>query len=896
MIDAIGKALHEKRKLEDQLEYLREQHLRGDLELPEYEILRESTLSGLQEVNETIERIRFESQQEVGRLNREIERLRSELKSLDGQLDAGGIAPDKYAWKSKSLHKTIANIEEEIASVNASLLDEPIAGEPLSEGAKYPSSLPQLGIILAKDLSRTIAWAASLILVLSLFLPLISENAVKRYLRNETEELGELGSFVSFIAEGSPFLATICDNSSIYRMAFGKTFLDLFGDFIPKSELDAEIAKFKNRNRIIFFAVIAFASINVLICMRRVPLLWRIVQVILAVLVIMVFLSLKLMDPAQMTDDPLEATIMSFVLYVIGPGLYVFVGGAFCLGVSALPVNRLVRLPSPSRGEIASPPWTTRIAKDLVPSLSTSEYIALAAVGICLVSLFLPWISDSGHGQMSFNHIVRVLAEEGLVSSATTSIVFVLLAGALVTTIYSGKGTAILTSQIGLVIGTVLLIVHVSDRALSSSRAMGEAVISGFFTAPGFSIFAAGAVVVWINGVMKFKKTVILLPTLVSAGGVMILYCIGAFTGWFGFHQSPPNLHVQLNETEGRVFAYAEIENPGRRKLWIRQTSNERGNSYHMRHLIRRSGSEEWEESNVEEWRNLGGKACLPAFLGPKESCRMERTFSSLLRTDEQGNHLKQSQAGTHMIFIEGKDLDERITASFDIEPLENPEWLARQLLDRAEILREEERLQEAHNVISELQQSYPSTQAASLARRAESAIEDAQAEEMRRKREIEAQGLLGQIEAAMQSEEYERAQTLCEQALRDYPEFSPELGIPQMLSEAKLLQDPSERRFRAIEKRIQRESYEDSINLLEEFLLEYPDSRRAEDARQAIEENDTEKERADYLYQYAEEYFAEGEYSIAARKYRALTDNYRRSRWVPNAGKRLEEIRARTW
>lgn len=907
MADPIKKALEEKKTLEARLENLREQRLKGDIDSEKHDQLREEAISKLKETNEAIERFRFESEREIGKLIKEIEQLRSELQELGGKLQAGEIDADTHTWKSESLRQTIRNIEKEISSIRGALRDDVADDEvkgkaPDSEKARMPLSVGIIWFILENP-SRAVTWLASFLLILFLFLPTISDKALNRYVAQEAEGLGLEAGLVGLAMEEMDLFKTLSKNSSIFKAAFTKTVLDSIAMVSQDEEFNRALALFKVVAGTIFFVVLLSAVINALICRRRAPPAWRVVQAIVAIIIVSDFILLKTIDPALIMDSPEDRLIMAVALNALGPAIYVLALGGFCLGVSALPLSRMLRLPSPAVGVAGAYPPTGGAARDLVaslskrtakaltPSLSISGYVAVAAVGISFVSLFLPWISESPEIQLNFSEMASALAEEQLAPLLISRLVFALLLGFLVASIYSEKGMAALAVQAGAGIGILLSVAHMSGKALDISQRLGETTISSFVSSPGLPVLVLGVAVVCVSGLTRLRGKSILLVSVCAAEGVAMVYFAGVLTAWFGFHQPPLQLSVLLAESDDRIIAHASLENPRRRKLWVKQTNAMRENSYQMQHLLNRGGTEAWEQMNIGEWLDPEGKECFPIFLGPRESFQLRREFSIIWETDAEGKPLKESQAGVHRLVLRGADSENRIVKSFDIAPLENPEWMARQLLDEAKAHKYDGDFDQARSFISVLQEKYPTTRAARYAAEELGSIDQVQSDDVGMRRLGEANELYAEAEAHFNAREYKKTQNLCEKLTREYPEISAGMDVAFMLEEATLLQDPSERRFRGILKKIEGETYQDSIAILEEFIKEYPTSMRVGDAGQAIDHNQTQKRRADYLYKYAEEYYEEQRHTMAVSKYRALIENFPRSRWTPKIKARLKEI-----
>jgi tetratricopeptide (TPR) repeat protein len=194
-------------------------------------------------------------------------------------------------------------------------------------------------------------------------------------------------------------------------------------------------------------------------------------------------------------------------------------------------------------------------------------------------------------------------------------------------------------------------------------------------------------------------------------------------------------------------------------------------------------------------------------------------------------------------------------------------------------------------DLLKSIVDSYPETEVAAKAKTEAARVESEIVQETMRRHDGEAARIAAQAGTLMDSERYEEALALYRRIESDYSDTPTATSIMPRMQEATVLAgDPSEREFRRIEKDVDSKTYEKAIDLLRAFLREYPDSERAEEAEQLLNENQRNKNAADSLYTFGHAYFVDEKYNNALRQFRTLIDDYPRSRWVSQAEKEYDE------
>ncbi|MBI4832662.1 MAG: outer membrane protein assembly factor BamD, partial [Candidatus Lindowbacteria bacterium] len=196
-----------------------------------------------------------------------------------------------------------------------------------------------------------------------------------------------------------------------------------------------------------------------------------------------------------------------------------------------------------------------------------------------------------------------------------------------------------------------------------------------------------------------------------------------------------------------------------------------------------------------------------------------------------------------------------------------------------------------ALDMLKSIVESYPDTNVAEAARAEIAKIEKLTADQELGKLEQKAAQLAAQANQRMEAEQYAEAAELYRRILNQYPQTPTATSVKPRLDEAELLVgNESEREFHRIQKNLERKTYEQTIDLLQNFLMKYPNSGRSEDAKKLLDENRANKNIADNLYNFGHTYFEEQKYDLALGRYEKLLKEHPRSRWTSFAKREYEE------
>ncbi|RJP74087.1 MAG: hypothetical protein C4532_03140 [Candidatus Abyssobacteria bacterium SURF_17] len=218
-------------------------------------------------------------------------------------------------------------------------------------------------------------------------------------------------------------------------------------------------------------------------------------------------------------------------------------------------------------------------------------------------------------------------------------------------------------------------------------------------------------------------------------------------------------------------------------------------------------------------------------------------------------------------------------------------EALSQQRFEHAMKMYSEDNRATALDLLKSIVENYPDTKAAEQAGAEIAKIERAVADqEMKRLDEL-ASELAAQAEQKMEAEQYADAAGLYREILSKYSTTPTASAAQSRLQEAELLaRDPAEREFRTIQKALEAGTYEELIALLQEFLAEYPESDRTEEAATLLAESERKKKVADSLYQFGHAYFEEGKYNLAVGRYEKLINEHPKSQWISQAEQEYDE------
>jgi outer membrane protein assembly factor BamD (BamD/ComL family) len=221
---------------------------------------------------------------------------------------------------------------------------------------------------------------------------------------------------------------------------------------------------------------------------------------------------------------------------------------------------------------------------------------------------------------------------------------------------------------------------------------------------------------------------------------------------------------------------------------------------------------------------------------------------------------------------------------------LEQNEDLARPRLDQAERLYGEGNQTTAIDLLKSVVEAYPETQAAVSARDELQKIEAALTYERMKTQEQEAAELAQRAKKLLEAEQFSDAASLYGRIVNQYAGTRAAASVREDYRRAQLLaSDPSEREFFNLQKRLPEQTYEQTIENLQEFLMQYPESAHFEEAKKMLQENQTKKTTADSLYTFGRAYMSEKKYSLALGRYEKLIEEHPRSKWIPQARKDYE-------
>jgi outer membrane protein assembly factor BamD (BamD/ComL family) len=179
----------------------------------------------------------------------------------------------------------------------------------------------------------------------------------------------------------------------------------------------------------------------------------------------------------------------------------------------------------------------------------------------------------------------------------------------------------------------------------------------------------------------------------------------------------------------------------------------------------------------------------------------------------------------------------------------------------------------------------YPDTDTAAQAESDAARIGKELTDEESERQENDAAALLAQAETLMAAEQYREAAELYKKIATDYPQTSVAVNIRPMLEQVELIiSDLSELAFYETKKALDTKTYEEAISLLQGLLEQFPNSNRADEIMDLIEENENNKRDADNLYNFGRAHFEEENYRIAIGRYEKLIREYPRSRRIPQA------------
>jgi tetratricopeptide (TPR) repeat protein len=161
---------------------------------------------------------------------------------------------------------------------------------------------------------------------------------------------------------------------------------------------------------------------------------------------------------------------------------------------------------------------------------------------------------------------------------------------------------------------------------------------------------------------------------------------------------------------------------------------------------------------------------------------------------------------------------------------------------------------------------------------------------ELRRLEET-ASGLGVQAAERMEEGRYNEAAELYRRIVTDYATTS-RAPVAQAALERveQIINEPSERAYYQMQKTLEAMTYEKAMAVVRDFLEQYPDSARIDDALRLLEENERKKRDADNLYTFGHTYFEEGKYAVAVGRYEKLIQEYPRSRWSAQAKRENKE------
>lgn len=218
-------------------------------------------------------------------------------------------------------------------------------------------------------------------------------------------------------------------------------------------------------------------------------------------------------------------------------------------------------------------------------------------------------------------------------------------------------------------------------------------------------------------------------------------------------------------------------------------------------------------------------------------------------------------------------------------------EDIARRRLDHALQLSSGGNQTAALDLLRSIVDGYPGTESADLAKKEVEKIENVLANQRLKQQDQEASLLAHNAEKYMTAADYDKAAELYGRIVTQYSDTPTAASVRSAYEEAQLLAtDPSERGFRKIQQNLADRNYEQTIDELQDFLGQYPNSKRFEDAKAMLQENITNKSIADGLYNFGRAYMAEQKYSLALGRYEKLIKEHPRSQWIPQAKKDYEE------
>jgi tetratricopeptide (TPR) repeat protein len=259
------------------------------------------------------------------------------------------------------------------------------------------------------------------------------------------------------------------------------------------------------------------------------------------------------------------------------------------------------------------------------------------------------------------------------------------------------------------------------------------------------------------------------------------------------------------------------------------------------------------------------------------------RTLIGLYPETEAGRRAEQSLPALEQALADRQAQDKELI-------VQNEE-LARQRLEHAMQFIAEGNRGTAADLLKSVLEGYPETKAAASAKEELAKLEGAVAAQRMEKQEQEASQIARRAKEHMEAEQYAQAVELYTRLLDNYPSSSAAASARTEYERARLLlNDPSEREFHKIAARMPEQTYEETIEGLQDFLARNPDSARFEQAKAMLQENQAGKLVADGLFTFGSAYFSEQKYKLALGRYEKLIEEHPRSQWVPQARKDREK------